>query len=41
MGDIQEIAREKHLEEMIKSNESNVPTLRNLADSLGRLLRAA
>jgi hypothetical protein len=41
MGDIQEIAREKHLEEMIKSNESNVPTLQNLADSLGRLLRAA
>ena len=41
MGDILEIAREKHLEEMIKSDETIGPTLRNLAASLGRLLRAA
>lgn len=41
MGDILEIAREKHLAEMIKSDESIGPTLRNLAGSLGRLLRAA
>jgi hypothetical protein len=41
MGDILEIAREKHLAEMIKSDESIGPTLRKLAGSLGRLLRAA
>ena len=41
MGDILEIAQEKHLAEMIKSDESNAPTLRNLACTLGRLLRAA
>lgn len=41
MGDILEIAREKHLAEMIKSNEVNWPTLRNLAGTLGRLLRVA
>lgn len=41
MGDILEIVREKHLEEMIKSDETIGPTLRNLAASLGRWLRAA
>lgn len=41
LGDILEIVREKHLEEMIKSDETIGPTLRNLAASLGRLLRAA
>jgi len=41
MGDIIEIAREKHLAEMIKSSENNGPSLRNLASSLGRMLRAA
>lgn len=41
IGDILEIAREKHLEEMIKSPESIGPTLRNLTISLGKLLRAA
>ena len=41
MGDILEIAQEKHLAEMIKSDESNGPTLRNLAGKLGRWLRAA
>jgi hypothetical protein len=40
IGDILEIAREKHLAEMIKSNESIGPILRNLAGSLARLLRA-
>ena len=41
MGDILEIAREKHLAEMIKSDESSGPTLRNLTISLGRWLTAA
>lgn len=41
LGDILEITREKHLAKMIKSDETIGPTLRNLAASLGRLLRAA
>lgn len=41
LGDILEITREKHLAEMIKSDETISPTLRNLAASLGRLLRTA
>ncbi|MBI1325706.1 transposase [bacterium] len=41
MGDILEIAREKHLAEMIKSDESSGPNLRNLTISLGQWLRTA
>jgi len=41
MGDILENAREQHHAEMITSDETIGPTLRNLAASLGRLLGAA
>ena len=41
LGDILEITREKHLAEMIKSDETISPTLRNPAASLGRLLSTA